>query len=194
MTGRHSLADVRSLRWWSLLLVPGGFVAGHELGYAAASLLGAPPVAGGHGYLTVVVLVGVPFAFAAAIRAFLAGLRYELPPVGWPALASGQVALFVAVELAEHGAAGLGPVETLAQPAVLLGLVAQVGVAALLHLMVRSSRQAGAALATARRRRPTPLLRHCWRSGRAAASVAVIVPVSSLSRRGPPRRVIVPCP
>ena len=96
MTGRRSLAGVLSLRWWSLLLVPGGFVAGHELGYAAASLLGAPPVAGGHGYLTVVVLVGVPFAFAAAIRAFLAGLRYELPPVGWPALASGQVALFVA--------------------------------------------------------------------------------------------------
>jgi hypothetical protein len=193
MTGRRSLAGVRSLRWWSLLLVPGGFVAGHELGYAAASLLGAPPVAGGHGYLTVVVLVGVPFAFAAAIRAFLAGLRDELPPVGWPALASAQVTLFVAVELAEHGAAGLGPAETFAQPAVVLGLVAQVGVAALLHLMVRSSRQAGAALATARRRRPTPLVRHGWRPGR-AASVAAIVPVSSLSRRGPPRQAIVPCP
>jgi hypothetical protein len=193
MTGRRSLAGVRSLRWWSLLLVPGGFVAGHELGYAAASLLGAPPVAGGHGYLTVVVLVGVPFAFAAAIRAFLAGLRDELPPVGWPALASAQVTLFVAVELAEHGAAGLGPAETFAQPAVVLGLVAQVGVAALLHLMVRSSRQAGAALATARRRRPTPLVRHGWRPGR-APSVAAIVPVSSLSRRGPPRQAIVPCP
>jgi hypothetical protein len=191
MTGRRSLTAVRSLRWWSLLLVPGGFVAGHELGYAAASLLGASPVAGGHRYLTVVVVVGVPFAFAAAIRGFLAGLRDEQPPVGWPALASAQVTLFVAVELAEQGAADLGPAQALAQPAVLLGLVAQVGVAVLLHLIVRTSHQAGAALATARRRRPTPLVRH-GRSGR-AASVAVIVPVSSLSRRGPPRPVIVPC-
>ena len=104
MTERRSLAGVRSLRWWSLLLVPGGFVAGHELGYAAASLLGATPGAAGHGYLAVVVVVGVPFACAAAIRAFLAGLRAEVPPVGWPALASAQVTLFVAVELAEHGA------------------------------------------------------------------------------------------
>jgi hypothetical protein len=183
---------VRSLRWWSLLLVPGGFIAGHELGYAAASLVGAPPVSGRHGYLTVVVLVGVLFAFAAAIRGFLAGLRDELPPVGWPALASAQVTLFVAVELVEQGAAGLGPAETLAQPAVLLGLVAQVGVAALLSLIVRSSRQAGAALATARRRSPTSLVTHGWRSRR-AAPVPVIVPVSSLSRRGPPGRVIVPC-
>jgi hypothetical protein len=192
MTERRSLAGVRSLRWWSLLLVPGGFVAGHELGYAAVSLLGATPGAAGHGYVTVVVLVGVPFACAAAIRGFLAGLREELPPVGWPGLALAQVTLFVAVELAEHGAVGLGPAETLAQPAVLLGLVAQVGVAALLHLMVRSSHHAGAARATARRRRPTPVVRASWRPGRAA--VAVIVPVGSLSRRGPPRRVIVPYP
>lgn len=192
MTERRSLAGVRSLRWWSLLLVPGGFVAGHELGYAAASLLGATPGAAGHGYLTVVVLVGVPFAFAAAIRGFLAGLRDELPPVGWRVLALAQLTLFVAVELAEHGTTGLGPAETLAQPAVLLGLVAQVAVAALLHLMVRSSHQAGAALATARRRPPTPVVRASWRPRR-AASVAVIVPVSSLSRRGPPRRVIVRC-
>jgi hypothetical protein len=182
VTGRRSLAGVRSLRWWSLLLVPGGFVAGHELGYAAASLLGTTPGAAGHGYLTVVVLVGVPFACAAAIRGFLAGLRDELPPVGWPALASAQVTLFVAVELAEHGAAGLGPAATLAQPAVLLGLVAQVGVAGLLCVVVRSSRQAGAALATARRRRPTTVVRPSWRPG-PAASVAVIVSVSSLSRR-----------
>jgi hypothetical protein len=128
---------VRGLRWWSLLLVPGGFVAGHELGYAGASLVVAAPVTGGgHGYLALVVLVGVPFALAASARAFLAGLRHQLPPVGLRTLALAQVGLFLAVELAEHLAAGLGPAEALAQPAVVLGLVAQVAVATLLHLIV----------------------------------------------------------
>jgi hypothetical protein len=182
---------VRSLRWWSLLLVPGGFVAGHELGYAAAASLGVPPVPGGrHGYLTVVVLVAVPFAFAAAIRAFLAGLREQLPPVGWRPLALTQVSLFLAVELAEHWAAGLTPAETLAQPAVLLGLLAQVWVAALLYLILRGSHDAGAALATTQLRPAAPEVRPSWHPGQ-TASVAVAVPVSSLSRRGPPQRKIV---
>jgi hypothetical protein len=185
------VAIVRSLRW-SLLLVPGGFVAGHELGYATASLLGAPATpGGGHGYLRAAALVGVPFAFAAAIRAFLAGLHEHLPPVGWRALALVQVSLFVAVELAEHLAAGVNPAATLVQPPVLLGLVAQVGVAALLYLIVRSSHDAGAALATTWRRPVASVERPGRRRGR-TASVAVIVPVSSLSRRGPPRRVIAP--
>jgi hypothetical protein len=184
------VAGVRSLRWWSFLLVPGGFVAGHELGYTAAALLGMPAVPGGaHGYLTVVVLASAPFACAALIRAFLAGLREQLPPVGWRTLAFAQVSLFVAVELAEHGAVGLGPVETLAQPAVLLGLVAQVWVAALLYLIVRTSHEAGGAVATTRRRPAALVARPSWRPCR-AASVAVIVPVSSLSRRGPPLRAI----
>ena len=183
------MAGVRSLRWWSFLLVPGGFVAGHELGYAAAAVLGVPAVpGGGHGYLTVVVLVGLPFAFAAAIRAFLTGLREQLPPVGWRTLALAQVSLFVVVELAEHQAAGFGPVATLAQPAVLLGVVAQVGVAALLYLMVRSSHEAGAAVATTQRRAAL-VARPRWRPGR-TVSIAVTVPVSSLSRRGPPPRVL----
>ncbi|HET6664069.1 MAG TPA: hypothetical protein VFG94_07410 [Acidimicrobiales bacterium] len=182
---------MRSLRWWSLLLVPGGFVAGHELGYAAASLVGAPPVpGGGHTYLTVVVLAGAPFAFAAMIRGFLAGMREQLPPVGWRTLALAQVSLFTAVELTEHRAAGLGPVETLAQPAVMLGLAAQVAVAALLHLMVRTSHKAGAAVASARQRRAVLVIRPSWRPA-GTGSAAVIVPVCSMSRRGPPGAVLV---
>jgi hypothetical protein len=177
---------VRGLRWWSLLLVPGGFVAGHELGYAGASLVVAAPVTGGgHGYLALVVLVGVPFALAASARAFLAGLRHQLPPVGLRTLALAQVGLFLAVELGEHLAAGLGPAEALAQPAVVLGLVAQVAVAALLHVIVRTSHGAGAAVATARCRRPAHPARPAWRPTMAPPALT-IVPVGSLSRRGPP--------
>jgi hypothetical protein len=182
---------MRALRSWSLLLVPGGFVAGHELGYQGASLLGATPVAaGGHGYLATLVLVGVPFAFAAVARSLLAGLRDELPPVRWTALAGGQVALFAAVELAEHARAGMSPAATLTEPAVVLGLAAQLVVAALLVLVVRSSRQVAVAVAdAARRRRPVPrrpLAQH-WGPAPPAPAPALVA-VSSLSRRGPPGR------
>ena len=101
---------MRNLRWWSLLLVPGGFVAGHELGYQGASALGAAPVAaGGHGYLSALLLIAAPFAFAAMARSLVAGLRTELPPVRWSTLAAAQTVLFLAVELAEHTRAGLSP-------------------------------------------------------------------------------------
>ncbi len=180
---------MRALRWWSLLLVPGGFVAGHELGYQGASALGSTPVAvGGHGYLSALLLIGAPFAFAALARSLLAGFRDELPPVRWSTLAGAQVSLFLAVELAEHMAAGLSPAQTLAQPAVVLGLLAQLAVAGVLALILRSSHEAGAAVAAVRRRRRTVLRRPVaprWRH-LSPAAVPAVVPVSSLSRRGPP--------
>lgn len=184
---------MRSLRWWSLLLVPGGFVAGHELGYQGAAAIGATPVAAGaHGYLSSVVLVGAPFAFAALARTVLAGVRAELPPVRMRTLAAAQVGLFLAVELAEHLQAGLSPARTLAQPAVVLGLAAQVAVAAVLVLILRSSQQAAAAVASARRRAaPQPRSRPPVRPVPARDLVPLIVAVSSLSRRGPPLSPVV---
>lgn len=180
----------RPLRWWSLLLVPGGFVAGHELGYQAAALLGGTPVtAGGHGYLGTLVLVGVPFVFAAVARGLLAGLRDELPPVRWSTLAGAQAGLFAAVELVEHLRAGYTVAATATEPAVLLGLAFQAAVAALLVLIVRSSRRVAAAVAAAaaRRRRRTWQRPGALRPGAAAiAPAAALVAVSSLSRRGPP--------
>src|SRR5690606_20720786 len=122
----RSLTAMRALRWWSLLLVPGGFVAGHELGYQAAAALGsALDASGGHGYLGLVVTVGVPFAFAPLTRSFLAGLRDQRPPVRYRTLALAQLALYLTVELAEHAAVGLDPAATLSRPAVALGLLAQ---------------------------------------------------------------------
>ncbi|MFO7280144.1 MAG: hypothetical protein C0P77_007030 [Thermoanaerobacterales bacterium] len=176
---------MRPLRWWPLLLVPSGFVAGHELGYQAATALGRAPVPGGHDYLGGLALVGAPFAFAAVARSLVAGLRDELPTVRWSTLAGAQVALFLAVELTEHAAAGLTPVATLAEPAVLLGLAAQLAVAAALVRLVRTSHEVGAALAAARRRgAPAPVARPV--PGGGAVPLPLAVPVSSLSRRGPP--------
>jgi hypothetical protein len=177
----------RTLRLWSLLLVPLGFAAGHELGYQAAAALGAPSViAGGHDYVVAVVLIAAPFAVAATARSALAGLRDELPPVSLRTLLGGQAALFAAVELGEHVTAGLSPPETLAQPAVLLGLIAQLLVAALLVAVLATSRRAAAVVAAGRRR---PVARRpVWRPTAAgpAAIVPAVVPVTTLSRRGPP--------
>jgi hypothetical protein len=178
---------MRALRRWSLLLVPGGFVAGHELGYQGASALGsAPTPGGGHGYLSLLVLVGVPFAFAALARSFLAGWHDQLPPVRFRTLAVAQVALFLAVELAEHAAAGMAPVETLAEPAVLLGLAAQLVVAAGLTLVVRTTREAGHAVAGAVRRLVVPAARPPWRPA-ADRPVVTAAWASATPTRGPPR-------
>jgi hypothetical protein len=177
---------MRALRWWSLLLVPGGFVAGHELGYQAAGALGSTAVAGGgHGYLSLVVLVGVPFAFAALARTFLAGLRDQLPPVRLRTLALAQAALFLAVELIEHAAAGVGPAQALVRPEVVLGLVAQLVVAAALWLIVRTTHDVGAAVAGATRRPAIPVARPTWRPA-GEQRVVLAVWASSVANRGPP--------
>jgi hypothetical protein len=177
---------MRALRWWSLLLVPGGFVAGHELGYQAAGALGSTSVpASDHGYLSLLVLVGVPFALAALARTFLAGLREQLPPVRFRTMAIAQAALFLAVELVEHAAAGVGPAEALVRPEVVLGLVAQPVLAALLTLIVRTTHDVGAAVAGATRRRSIPAVRPLWRPA-ADQPVVLAVWVSSVATRGPP--------
>jgi hypothetical protein len=177
---------MRALRWWSLFLVPGGFVAGHELGYQAAGALGSTTVAaGGHDYLSLVVLVGVPFAFAALARTFLAGLRDQLPPVRLRTLALAQVALFLTVELVEHAAAGVGPAQALVRPEVVLGLIAQLAVAAVLTLIVRTTRDVAAAVAGAIRRPVIPAARPTWRPT-ADQPVVLAVWVSAVATRGPP--------
>jgi hypothetical protein len=182
----------RALRWWSLLLVPVGFVAGHELGYSGAAALGSPAVAAsGHGYLLTLVLVGAPFAFAAVARNLLAGFRDELPPVKWRTLATAQVALYSAVELVEHVAAGLSPWEAAMQPAVVLGLAAQVVVATVVVAILRTSHRAAAAVAASRCRRTLiHAAQPAWRPGELLAKPAV-VPVWSLSRRGPPLHPVI---
>jgi hypothetical protein len=177
----------RALRWWSLLLVPGGFVAGHELGYAGASALGSQPfTAGNHGYLLTVLLVGAPFAFAAAARHLLAALHDEFPPVRFRTLVAAQVSVFAVVEMLEHARAGLSLYETATEAAVLLGLAAQVAVAAAVTgILHRSGRAAVAFVARRRRRAPLPARRPV-RQPRPRVAVRALVAVSSLSRRGPP--------
>jgi len=105
-----------------------------------------------------------------------------------PALAAQQVALFVAIEVAEHALSGIGPARTLTEASLLIGVVAQVLVAAGLVALVGWMRRAGELIAAVGRgelgRRPTSL-----RALRSCGVVAPGVVVWSLSRRGPPVRL-----
>lgn len=181
---------MRGFRLWSLLLLPGGVAAGHALGYSAAALVGSTPsVEGGHGYLTVMFRLAVPFTLAVLARGFLSGARAELPPVRFGALAGQQVALFVLIELFEHLRAGIWPAQSLTEASFVLGIAAQLAVAAALVWLVGWMRRAGELVAgrrvgSLRRRVSVRVLRSC-------GVVAPQVVVWSLSRRGPPLSFVV---
>lgn len=173
-------------RLWSLMLLPGGVAAGHALGYSAAAVAGSTPlIDGDHGYLTVMFRLAVPFTLLVLARAFLSGARDELPPVRLPALAAQQAALFVAIEVAEHALSGIGPARTLTEASLLLGVVAQVLVAAGLVALVGWMRRAGELVAAVGRTEPGPRPTSLW-ALRACCVVSPGVVVWSLSRRGPP--------
>jgi len=175
---------MRSSRVWSLSLLPGGLALGHLLGYAAAQAQGeTPSLAGGHGYVHGLLVLAVPLSLAALARVGLSGARGERLPLGFSSLAAQQIVAYVALEVLEHATAGIDPLTSLREPTMLWGIVGQLLVAAGVALVAR-----GVAAATGLVRprrcpvtgRPTSWRVPVW------AAVATVVPVSSLSRRGPP--------
>ena len=170
--------------------MPGGVAAGHVLGYTAAALAGADPsLEGGHGYLDVLLRLGVPFTLTVLARAFLSGARAELPPVRARDLAALQVTVFAVLEVGEHALAGIGPLRSLAEPSFWLGVVAQLLVAGGLVALTAWLRRVGEAVAAGRRPRaratlPTP------RPLRSLVAVPAVIPLGTLSRRGPPVVVV----
>lgn len=181
-----------SVRWprlWTLLLIPGGMAAGHVVGYALAAAMGAAPVVGSHhGYVGDLFFVAVPLTVAVLVRAFLSGLRDELPPVRFSLLALAQMGLFLSVELIEHATVGIGAWATLTEPAVLCGLVGQLLVAWLVVMVVRASYQVGVIVRAPRRTQSRSHTQQRW--GRSLVGRGSLgVSVWSLSRRGPPLAV-----
>lgn len=167
-------------------MIPGGMAAGHVAGYALSRAFGASPIIGAHpGYVGDLFFVAVPLTLAVLVKAFLSGLRHELPPVRFATLALAQVGLFLSVELSEHWSFGVGASDTLKEPAVLCGLAGQLLVAWLIVMVVRASHRVGM-LVGAPRPAPVRVHRRC-RWGRPLAGRGSLgVSVWSLSRRGPP--------
>lgn len=184
--GGSRLKSVRLPRVWTLLLIPGGMAAGHVVGYALAGAIGSSPVVGPHhGYVGDLFVVAVPLTVVVLVRAFLSGLRDELPPVRFALLALAQMGLFLSVELIEHGSVGIGALATLTEPAVLCGLAGQLVVAWFIVVVVRASHRVGVIVRAPRATPSRTTARQCWdRSIDPRCSVGVSV--WSLSRRGPP--------
>lgn len=178
---------VRPSRLWSLLLVPGGLAVGHAVGYGGARLLGVTPsIQGSHGYLEALLCLAIPFSLAVLGRSVLAGARTELAPVRFGLLAAAQVTGFVAIEVLEHASVGIGPSASLREATLLLGVLAQIGVAWLVCAVLRAASRVAARVLG---RRPAPARRHEVAPARPVVCTPRLpVAVSSLSRRGPPLR------
>lgn len=184
---------VRRSALWALLLLPGGLAAGHTLGYWATGAGGwTPSLTTGHGYLGDLTTLAVPFTGAVVLRGFVSGARGEALPVRFGPLAAMQVLLYVAVELAEHVAAGMSPTASMVEPSMLVGALAQVLIAGGLWFGLRLVHRAGEAVSAARARprarRPRP-----WRWVVPVPTWAhPTVHTGSLSRRGPPTLLPLP--
>ena len=187
---RWSRGGVRALastamvasRSWSLLLVPGGLVAGHGAVGALGSLVGAPPFTGWDGsVLGALLCLSVPLSLAVFTRALVAGLPTETVPSLFRLLAPVQASLFLAIELYERG----GQAASSGAAWVLVGVVAQIGVAAVSCALVRALDAAGARL---RQRRHVMSARATSRHAIVVSCVRLgsVLGLESLSRRGPP--------
>ena len=171
------LVTVVKSRLGVVSLVPAGALAGHAAAYALA---GSAHSHGSHGYLGVVLAVAVPVALAALVWHAWQGARsVSSPRLGMLFLA--QPVVFLAQEGVEHVLAGHGLASVAHSPAVSVGLVAQLAVAALSVVLVRAARSTGQAIASAvrRRARRVPTAQ--------AQPPPVDVPAAQPSRRGTPR-------
>jgi len=169
--------------------VPIGTIGGHLAGYGVA---GEPAgLSGGHSHLA-------PAAWLASVAALAAlgwvagarGPRRDRINLAW--LAAGQATLFVAVEGAEHVAAGHGLGHLLGDPALRWGLAAQVvtaGALVVAALVARASGERVRALLAGpdapRGDADEALLRPA-----AAAAVRTLPAVSSAGPRAPPRSLV----
>lgn len=178
---------------WALLLLPGGWASGHVLGYWATGAGGwMPSLTTGHGYLADLTTLAVPLIVAVVLRAFASGTRGEAMVVRLGPLAAVQVLVYVAVELAEHLAAGMSVAGSLLEPSMLIGALAQLLIAGGLVFFVRLVHRAGEAVSATRARpharRPRP---HRWVLT-APTWAQPTVHAGSLSRRGPPAHISLP--
>ncbi|MGH9178967.1 MAG: hypothetical protein ACRD0N_10490 [Acidimicrobiales bacterium] len=171
-------------------LVPVGTVAGHAAGYLLAGQDAS--FAGDHGHLRPATWLTAAVAVLALgwVAAARDGLARRPRLV---ALAAAQSGLFLALEAAEHLAAGHSPAHLLHEPSLRWGLVAQLAMAAVVVLATVAARSAG--------QRARALLSPPARPPAAPPSVVLrpraalrpaLLAVSPATERGPPAAHLVP--
>lgn len=130
----------------AVLLAPAGVLAGHALGYLLAGSGHTGAHAVDHGYLPTAAAVAVPAVLAAVVWTVLGADRREGPGMARGCslrfLVVAQWTLFVGQELVEHAATG-DAARVVASPALWLGLVSQVAVAAAAMLFLSAASWVG---------------------------------------------------
>jgi len=174
------------------VLSPRGFavallaVAGALTGHWTGTTLADPSGLVDHGYLGPVGIVLTPAAIAASAWLTLRGARrVGLADLSVSHLIALQVAVFVAQELVELAGAGLPLTQFLTEPAILLGLAAQLPVAFVIRFAVRL---AAALVASAPPRRRVPPGPSILPFAPAVAWTPHALTVAAHGPRGPPRR------
>lgn len=139
----RSFGDVgratRLERWVVLLLVPAGVVLGHVAAYQLVyhdheARHGA---LAGHGYFRSFAMAAAVCGLAALVRAVVGERRRRARRASVRALAAMQLAAFTALEVGERLLAGRAASNALSEPAVWVGLLAQLCAAVLLAAVVR---------------------------------------------------------
>lgn len=180
---------MRSPRMSTLLLLPGGLAFGHLLSCVVSRARGGGDVFGAYGLLACSLALAVPFTVAAIVCIARSGARGDRLRVGFAALAVQQVAAFVLIEVVEHVATGSVTTSSLPQPALVLGIGAQLVVATAAALLARGVHTAarllwGTSLPSVSRH----VLRAAVSRPDLDDEVGFSVALWSLSRRGPPIR------
>lgn len=122
---------MKRVRSTELVLAGAGALIAHELGYGTAGLLPVSMTDPGHGHLPTLMDLLIPLAMFFGALVVLRSVRGQVGEVDARRLVSIQVALFTALELGEHAAAG-NALAAFTNPGVILGLVAQPIIAALI--------------------------------------------------------------
>lgn len=176
----------------ALLVAPAGVLAGHAGGYflAGSGHAGVHPV--DHGYLPTAAAVAIPPVVAALLWSSVGAGRHPGCSAAGRAgslrfLVAAQWVLFVGQELIEHAAAG-HPAAVVASPALWLGLVSQVAVAASAVLLLSAASWVGGRVVTVLLSSvsslpPPP----AWPLVAGARPVTGMV-LATVSSRGPPLR------
>ena len=125
------------LATWSL--VPAGVVVGHLAAYVLAhpDALERRHALAGHDRFSLLVVPAVLCAASLLARAVVLEHRGRRLQVSWRGLAAAQAGTFVVLEVAERLAVWGSPAGTVSEPALWLGLIAQLVVAWLLSLALR---------------------------------------------------------
>lgn len=177
---------VTSTRSQQLLALPAALFVGHSI----TQIVSDGASSWSPDLVQALACVGMPLALASIIFAVSDGASGRSPRLRPGVLLAQQIAAFLVVDMLEHGVAGESPASALTSRAFWVALIAHIAAAGILWACLRASFCAGSVLVARARAGITPNRPPLdQRIGRRAPALRGL-PLSSLSRRGPPIQAI----